>query len=95
MQIAKLRFFISLVVDQTIDDHRPNRGVLPLPNLETKFVAANTLLGIDKPPQLALKDPAIAQKEKELEEVRHTLWFFTLWRRPVYIRIQWSIPQQY
>ena len=48
-QIAKLRFFISLIVDQQIDDSRKNRGVRPLPNLETKFVAANTLIGVDKP----------------------------------------------
>ena len=39
VQIAKMRFFISLIVDQKIDDSQPNRGVRPLPNLETKFVA--------------------------------------------------------
>jgi adenine-specific DNA-methyltransferase len=70
VQIAKLRFFISLVVDQRIADAAPNRGVLPLPNLETKFVAANTLLSIEKPQQMALRNPAITEKEKELAEVR-------------------------
>lgn len=70
VQIAKLRFFISLVVDQRLNDHAPNRGILPLPNLETKFVAANTLLGIEKPQQLALRNPAITAKEKELADVR-------------------------
>src|SRR3990172_9106962 len=45
-QIAKLRFFISLIVDQAIDPQEPNLGILPLPNLETKIVAANTLLGL-------------------------------------------------
>ncbi|MCX7144204.1 MAG: tetratricopeptide repeat protein, partial [Proteobacteria bacterium] len=30
VQIAKLRFFISLIVDQKIDDARENRGVRPL-----------------------------------------------------------------
>ncbi|MDE0555318.1 MAG: hypothetical protein OXI24_13935, partial [Candidatus Poribacteria bacterium] len=30
-QIAKLRFFISLIVEQKIDDTRDNRGVRPLP----------------------------------------------------------------
>ncbi|MBK6327420.1 MAG: Eco57I restriction-modification methylase domain-containing protein [Chloroflexi bacterium] len=70
VQIAKLRFFISLVVDQRLNDHAPNRGILPLPNLETKFVAANTLLGIEKPKQLALRNPDITAKEKELAEVR-------------------------
>ena len=69
-QIAKLRCFISLIVDQQIDDSRENRGVRPLPNLETKFVAANTLIGIDKPLQMAIGDTEIDRKEKELEDVR-------------------------
>ena len=69
-QIAKLRFFISLIVEQKIDDTRENRGVRPLPNLETKFVAANTLLDVEKPAQLSFRNPEIDTKEKALEEVR-------------------------
>ena len=69
-QIAKLRFFISLVVDQKIEDQRPNRGIRPLPNLETKFVAANTLLSVKKPIQLILRNEEIDKKEKELADVR-------------------------
>ena len=70
VQIAKLRFFISLIVDQQLDDSRENRGVRPLPNLETKFVAANTLLDVEKPEQLTFRNPEIDRKEKELEDVR-------------------------
>ncbi|MXZ00923.1 hypothetical protein F4Y93_09860 [Candidatus Poribacteria bacterium] len=69
-QIAKLRFFISLIVEQKIDDTRENRGVRPLPNLETKFVAANTLLDIEKPEQMLLRNPEIDSKETALAEVR-------------------------
>ena len=69
-QIAKLRFFISLIVEQRIDDTRENRGVRPLPNLETKFVAANTLLDVEKPAQLLFRNPEVDNKEKALEEVR-------------------------
>ena len=69
-QIAKLRFFISLIVEQKIDDTRENRGVRPLPNLETKFVAANTLLDVEKPAQMSLRNPEIDTKEQALEEVR-------------------------
>ncbi len=43
VQIAKLRCFISLAVEQEIRDDLPNRGVLALPNLELKFIAANAL----------------------------------------------------
>lgn len=72
VQIAKLRFFISLVVDQRIDDRRPNRGIRPLPNLETKFIAANSLLGIHRSPQLTLRDQRIEEKETELAKVRRS-----------------------
>ena len=70
VQIAKLRFFISLVVDQKMDDSRANRGVRPLPNLETKFVAANTLLSVEKPAQLLIRSQQVVSVEKELSDVR-------------------------
>jgi len=72
VQIAKLRFFISLIVDQTIDEAKENLGILPLPNLETKFVAANTLIGVEKKGQIELnfQNPEINKKEKELAKVR-------------------------
>lgn len=44
VQIAKLRFFIALICDQKTHAAKANKGVLPLPNLETRIVAANTLL---------------------------------------------------
>ena len=54
-QIAKLRFFISLDIDQEpTDDADDNYGIKPLPNLETRFVAADSLLGIAQPAQPAL-----------------------------------------
>lgn len=70
VQIAKLRFFISLIVDQKVNRNANNFGIRPLPNLETKFVAANTLIGIDKPQQLTLRNPKIDEKEKQLRIVR-------------------------
>jgi hypothetical protein len=70
VQIAKMRFFISLIVDQRIDPNAPNLGVRPLPNLETKFVAANTLIGIEKPKQTTFRNPDIDAKEAELRKVR-------------------------
>ena len=45
IQIAKLRFFISLIVDQKISDTPENNfGLLPLPNLDFKLVCANSLI---------------------------------------------------
>ena len=43
-QITKLRFFISLICDCERDPSKPNFGIPTLPNLETKFVTANTLI---------------------------------------------------
>ena len=47
-QIAKLRFFISLVIEQLPDKNAENFGIKPLPNLETRFIAANTLIGLTR-----------------------------------------------
>lgn len=48
IQISKLRFFISLLVDQTEKESEPNRGFEPLPNMDFKLIAANTLIGAPK-----------------------------------------------
>ncbi|GIW21872.1 MAG: restriction endonuclease subunit M [Candidatus Sericytochromatia bacterium] len=48
IQIIKLRFFISLVIDQDIKRNDYNFGIIPLPNLETKFVCANALIDIKR-----------------------------------------------
>jgi len=68
VQIAKLRFFISLVVEQKLGtDHQ---RLTPLPNLETKIVAANTLLPIPRSgvQQDLLANPDVAEKEAELRD---------------------------
>ena len=71
-QIAKLRFFISLAIEQApTDDEAANYGIKPLPNLETRFVAANTLLGLDKPAQQTLgRTATVARLERALHENR-------------------------
>lgn len=63
MQISKLRFFISLICEQN------NGNILPLPNLETKFVCANTLIGLEKGDGVLSSDE-LETKKKELLEVR-------------------------
>ncbi len=48
-QISKLRFFISLIVDQkSHGDKSNNFGIRPLPNLDFKIIAANTLIAAPK-----------------------------------------------
>lgn len=75
IQISKLRFFISLVVDQKTNNNPvDNFGIRPLPNLEAKFVAANTLIGLEKKEANLFDSEAIKQKEKELKEAKHRIF---------------------
>ena len=74
VQISKLRFFISLIVDQDMKDN-----IKPLPNLETKIVAADTLIGKKEPDESGMTslandlfdNPEIDILEKELKVIRH------------------------
>lgn len=68
MQISKLRFFISLISEQN------NDNILPLPNLETKFVCANTLIGVDRSGGSFSSDE-LEQKKDELIDVRKKLFY--------------------
>lgn len=75
IQISKLRFFISLVVDQkTNDNPTDNFGIRPLPNLEAKFVAANTLIGLDKIDASLFDTDEVKEKEEEMKEARHKIF---------------------
>ena len=73
--IAKLRFFISLIIEQVPNENREdNYGIRPLPNLEIKFVSANTLIGLrglkDADFQLLLETDTIQRLRQEIEEIR-------------------------
>lgn len=75
IQTSKLRFFISLVVDQkTNNNPADNFGIRPLPNLEAKFVAANTLIGLNKKKTSLFDNDAIKAKEKELKVAKHKIF---------------------
>ena len=72
-QISKLRFFISLIVEQEkMDFSKENYGVHTLPNLETKFVTANTLINARKQKESfsSLFDSAISNIKESLVETR-------------------------
>ena len=68
VQLTKLRFFLTLILDQKPDKNRENFGILPLPHLETKFVCANTLIGLER--LASLKPKEIAKIEKDLKRIR-------------------------
>ena len=71
-QITKLRFFISLICNCEKDASKPNYGIPTLPNLETKFVAANSLIA--KKIQAChnlFENPDIEPTKQALTEIRH------------------------
>lgn len=74
VQISKLRFFISLVVDQKpTSDRTDNFGIRPLPNLEAKFAAANTLIGLKKEKTL-FDDREIDKLQNKLVQASHRIF---------------------
>ena len=74
MLISKLRFFISLICEQNsidFNDAAHNFGINTLPNLETKFVAANTLISADI--RSCYLDWADKDQQKELIRLKEEL----------------------
>ncbi len=67
-QISKLRFFISLAIEQEPEQDAENFGIKPLPNLETRFIAANTLIGLKR--QRMLTSNKARDLEQELRDNR-------------------------
>lgn len=54
-EITTQRFFISLLIDQDVNKKLPNCGIRPLPNLEVKFMTANTLLSLNWKTETSLR----------------------------------------
>lgn len=67
-EISRLRCFLTLVVDQKVDDSVENRGIEPLPNLDFKFVTANSLIGLPK-----LDNPADQPQQTEMFDDREKI----------------------
>ena len=77
--IAKLRFFISLAIEQrTSQDPKANYGIRPLPNLETRIIAANTLVGVSR--QATVRTPAQERLDTDLRQNRESHFHATTWR---------------
>lgn len=69
VEIAKLRFFISLLVDEKIDKEKENWGIQPLPNLDFKLMRGNSLQSVET------EDLFGSHNKKRLEELKEQLFF--------------------
>ena len=85
-QIAKLRFFISLAIEQEADANAPNYGIKPLPNLETRFIAADTLITFQSADQLDLFRQQIETLKTQLTENRERHFHATTRRKKLACR---------
>lgn len=75
IQISKLRFFILLIIDQKPNnDPVDNFGIRPLPNLEAKFVAANSLIGLKREEGNLFNTKEIKEKENQLKIAKHKIF---------------------
>jgi len=68
VEISKLRVFLSLVVDSTIDDSLPDRGIKPLPNLEFKFVCADSLVKL--PQEGKTKSSGLFEDRESIKQLK-------------------------
>ncbi|MFA5210992.1 MAG: TaqI-like C-terminal specificity domain-containing protein [Patescibacteria group bacterium] len=65
VEISRLRAWLSIVVDEEVDSNK----IKPLPNLDFKFVCANSLIPLDDTKQKQMFDEA-DDLEKQMQDIR-------------------------
>lgn len=69
-EIARLRCFLTLIVDERVDDSEDNRGVEPLPNLDFKFVTANTLIKLNIPKHTTENQANLFEDQSGIDDLK-------------------------
>lgn len=69
-EIARLRCFLTLIVEEAVEDTADNRGIQALPNLDFKFVTANSLISLPKDKEKAKSQGALFEDVSHIEELR-------------------------
>ena len=72
VEISKLRFFLSLIVDEDLASDKMNKGLKPLPNLDFKFACANTLIDIQND-ETQLIGEEKEEYEKNLNDLKSSM----------------------
>jgi len=67
-EISRLRCFLTLIVDERIEDKHENRGIEPLPNLDFKFVTANSLIGL---PKIDLSQQSMFDDYQKIDDLKN------------------------
>jgi adenine-specific DNA-methyltransferase len=69
-EIARLRCFLTLIVDERVNDEEDNRGVYPLPNLDFKFVTANSLIKLGETNVAGGTQEGLFEDQSGIEELK-------------------------
>jgi hypothetical protein len=69
-EISRLRCFLTLIVDQSVRDDAPNRGIEPLPNLDFKFVTANSLIKLENESRDGSRQAGLFEDTSGITELR-------------------------
>lgn len=67
-EISRLRCFLTLIADERIQDGTENRGIEPLPNLDFKFVTANSLIGL---PKIDLSQQSMFDDYQKIDDLKN------------------------
>ncbi|MCB5234063.1 MAG: Eco57I restriction-modification methylase domain-containing protein [Candidatus Cloacimonetes bacterium] len=70
LQIAKLRFFLSLLVDEQKKENVLNYGIRALPNMESKLIAADSLLHLNLKSYPEIFEHGLQEFRKEIKELQ-------------------------
>lgn len=69
-EMSRLRCFLTLIVEEDVKDDRENRGIQPLPNLEFKFITANSLMDLSEVDDDTSNYPSMFDDNKLLTELK-------------------------
>ena len=89
VEISKLRCFLTLIVEANVHDdldETKNRGIEPLPNLEFKFVCANSLISLPERKLVLEHSDEYEDKKPELQKLRNKYFNATSEKRKLEIK---------
>ena len=70
VEISRLRCFLSLIIEEKVHDDEENRGINPLPNLDFKFIIANSLLPLPYDEGFSKDQISIFENQDHMERLK-------------------------
>lgn len=70
VEISRLRCFLSLIIEEKVQDNEENRGINPLPNLDFKFIIANSLLPLPYDKDSSANQTSLFENQEHMEHLK-------------------------